>query len=248
MASRVGVIMNDSVKGWNRLSLITTGAGLSALVGAAILLVLSVTGIVGEGSYDGPEEAPAIIATPRELLRRHLPTPTASPPPPSAAPIESLAMPRFDVEGPIVVLGVDSDGVMETPDGPTGVAWYDFSARPGYPVEVDGGNAVFSGHVDYYNYGPAVFWHLKDLERDDVIEVRLTDGTVYRYGVVSREQVNAATARVQEIVGSAPEEMITLITCGGTFDSSVGEYDQRVIVRAARIYEETQDTVAQSVP
>ena len=112
----------------------------------------------------------------------------------------------------------------------------------------DGGNAVFSAHVDYYNYGPAVFWHLKDLERNDVIEVRLTDGTVYRYSVVSREQVNAATARVQEIVGKAPEEQITLITCGGTFDAGVGEYDQRVIVRAARIYEDTQDTIAQSAP
>ena len=102
--------------------------------------------------------------------------------------------------------------------------------------------------MDYYNYGPAVFWHLKDLERDDVIEVHLTDGTVYRYGVISREQVDAATANVQEIVGDSPEEIITLITCGGTFNASLGEYNQRVIVRAVRLYEDVPDTVAQSVP
>lgn len=234
--------------GWNRLSLITTGVGLCALVGAAVVLVLSVAGTAGDEPYAAPDEAPPIIATPRQLVRNYLPTPTASPRPPSAAPIELLAIPRFGVEGPIVVRGVDSNGVMETPDGPTSIAWYDFSARPGFPVEVDGGNAVFSAHVDYYNYGPAVFWNLKDLERNDVIEVRLTDGTVYQYGVISREQVYAATARLEEIVGETPEQSITLITCGGTFDSSVREYDQRVIVRAARIYEKPQDTLAQGAP
>ncbi|MCH7698256.1 MAG: class F sortase [Chloroflexi bacterium] len=240
--------MSGRATGWNRLSLITTGVGLCTLVGAAVLLVLSVAGTAGDEPSAAPDEAPPIIATPRQLVRKYLPTPTASPPPPSAAPIELLAIPKFGVEGPIVVRGVDSNGVMETPDGPTKIAWYDFSARPGFPVEVDGGNAVFSAHVDYYNYGPAVFWNLKDLKRDDVIEVRLTDGTVYKYGVISREQVNAATADLKEIVGKTPEQSITLITCGGTFDPSVGEYDQRVIVRAARIYEKPRDAVAQRAP
>lgn len=233
--------------GWSRLSLITTGAGLCALLAAAILLTLSVAGIGGEETYVGPPDATPIIPTPRELVRNLQPTPTASPPPPSAAPIDSLAIPRFDVVAPIVVLGVTDNGVMETPSGPTDVAWYDFSARPGFPVATDGGNSVFSGHVDYHNYGPAVFWHLKDLERDDVIEVRLADGTVYRYGVISREQLDASTANVREIVGDTPEEIVTLITCGGTFNAALGEYDQRVIVQAARIDEEGA-ALAESAP
>ena len=221
--------------GWNRLSLATMGAGLTALAAAGLLFLLSLTGVVGEDAYEGPPAAPSIVETPREFVRLIQPTPTASPPPPSEAPIASLSIPRFDVEAAIVVLGVDDDGVMETPDGPLNVAWYDFSARPGFAPEAEGGNAVFSGHVDYYNYGPAVFWHLKDLERDDVIEVRLADGTVYRYGVSERKTVDAQTANIGEIVGDTLEEVITLITCGGLFDPNVGEYDQRVIVRATRI-------------
>jgi LPXTG-site transpeptidase (sortase) family protein len=155
--------------------------------------------------------------------------------PPNEAPVASLSIPRFAVVAAIVVLGVNEVGVMEAPDGPLNVAWYDFSSRPGFAPGAEGGNAVFSGHVDYYDYGPAVFWNLKDLERDDVIEVRLTDGTVYRYAVSERRTVEAKTAPVREIIGHTLEEVITLITCGGSFDPGIGEYDQRVIVRATRI-------------
>ncbi len=209
-------------------------AGLIALLAAGVLFVLQLTGAVGDEGYSGPGTSIDIgdissVLTPA-------PTPTAELPPPSEAPIEMISIPRFDIEAPIVTLGVDGQGVMETPDSPTVVAWYDFSGRPGFaPEESNGGNAVFSGHVDYYDYGPAVFWNLKDLELDDEIEVRLADGTVYRYGVTSRNQYNAATAPIQEIVGDTPNEVITLITCGGTFDPSIGEYDDRVIVRAQRI-------------
>jgi LPXTG-site transpeptidase (sortase) family protein len=220
---------------WSKLSLAAMGAGIVALAAAGVLLVLSIVGVVDEEVYDGPPSALDIEATPQTLVEQALPTPTALPIPPSDAPIASLAIPRFAVVAAIVVLGVNEVGVMETPDGPLNVAWYDFSSRPGFAPAAEGGNAVFSGHVDYFDFGPAVFWNLKDLERDDVIEVRLTDGTVYRYAVSERRTVDAKTAPIQEIVGDTLEEVITLITCGGSFDEGFGEYEQRVIVRATRI-------------
>ena len=238
---------SESPTRWNKLSLAVMGAGVVSLLAAGVLFALSITGTVGDNGYSGPGTSVDIgdisaILTPAA-------TPTAELPPPSDAAINRIAIPRFGVEAPIVVLGVDDNGVMETPDGPTKVAWYDFSARPGYPVDEDGGNAVFSGHVDYYNYGPAVFWNLRNLELEDEIEVGLTDGTMYRYSVISRKQYNAATAPIREIVGDTPTEVITLITCGGTFDPSVGEYDDRVIVRAQRIYEDPATSIeAQASP
>ena len=230
---------------WNRLSLVVMSAGLLSLLAAGVLFALQITGTVGDQGYSGPGTSVDIgdissVLTPE-------PTPTAELPPPSEAPIEQILIPRFGVEASIVTLGVDAQGVMQTPDGPLNVAWYDFSARPGFPPQDGrGGNAVFSGHVDYYNYGAAVFWNLRNLELDDEISVRLADGTVYRYGVISRNEYDAVTAPIQEIVGDTPNEVVTLITCGGVFDSSVGEYNNRVVVRAQRIYDPQAPTGAQA--
>jgi LPXTG-site transpeptidase (sortase) family protein len=151
-------------------------------------------------------------------------------PPPSDAPTASFAIPRFGVDASVVVLGVDENGAMETPEGPWEVAWYDFTARPGF-----GSNAVFSGHVDARytgSPGPAVFWNLKDLEQGDRIEVRLADGTVHEYAVISRWSVDADTADVGSIVGPTEKEVVTLITCGGDAGTA---YQQRLIVRAERV-------------
>ena len=211
----------------SRLSLVVMGAGVASLVAAITLFVLTLTGFLGSDGYSGPGTITGVIGDIRSALT---PQPTATPnlPPPSDAPIARLAIPRFEVDAPVVVRSVDAAGVMQTPDGPEDVAWYDFSAKPGY-----GSNAVFSGHVDYINYGPAVFWSLKDLEMNDTVEVRLVDGTVYKYRVVARDQVYAATANIGEIVGGTPRDVVTLITCGGGWDGH--QYDQRVIVRAERV-------------
>ena len=71
---------------------------------------------------------------------------------------------------------------------------------------------------------------------------------MYRYGVISRNQYKAATAPIREIVGDTPNEVITLITCGGVFDPNVGEYDDRVVVRAQRIYESAPSLEANVSP
>lgn len=225
---------------WNRLSLAIMGAGVASLVAAAVLFVLILTDTVDGGGYDGPGVISTPFGTPVSVQSRQptptspasVPSPTISPTPPSDAPIVRLAIPKFDVDAPVVVRGVNALGEMETPDGPTEVAWYDFSARPGF-----GSNAVFSAHVDYINYGPAVFWNLKDLQQDDRVQVRLEDGTVYEYRVVSKEQIDAATTDIGHIVGATPDEVVTLITCGGTFRWDTHQYDQRVIVRAERIFD-----------
>lgn len=219
---------------WNRLSLIAMSAGVGALAAAALLFGLSSLGVIDDG---GPRYSDAGTVTGFGNVLESLPSPApASPtpagPPPSEAPIARLLIPSIGVDAAVVVKGIDPNGVMQSPNNAWDVAWYDFSARPGF-----GGNAVFSGHVDYHDVGPAVFWELRNLQMGDLIQVRLADGTQYSYGVTALNSFEASTAPVADIVGPTPKEVVTLITCGGTFDRSIRQYSHRVVVRAERLPE-----------
>ncbi len=223
---------------WQRLSVVVMAAGLLSLLAAGVLLALTLTGNLGNKGYSGPGTT-VDIGDIREALTP-LPTATIAFPPGVDAPIAQLVIPKYEVAAPVQVKGVDANNVMVSPDGPTNVAWYDFSAKPGF-----GGNAVFSGHVDYINYGPAVFWHIKDLVPGDTIEVRLEGGTVYKYAVSAINSVSASPSEeeLREIVGPSQTDIVTLITCSGAFSYETHQYDQRTIVRAQRVLEPTTATI-----
>lgn len=122
------------------------------------------------------------------------------------------------------------DGLMQDPTGPHVVAWYGQTERVGIP-----GNAVFAGHVDYADVGPAVFARVGELGVGDSIEVVAATGAQYVYAVEWSEFYPAATAPVDEILRQTEVEEITLITCGGAFDEIAGIYSDRLIVRAQRV-------------
>lgn len=215
---------------WNRLSILSLVLGIAALAAAAVLFALSYTGVIGGASGNSTiDTVPGFnVETFLQSAPPASPTPLATPP--SEAPVVALVIPSINVDAPVSAKGVDGDGVMEAPNGPWDVVWYNFSSRPGF-----GGNAVFSGHVDYRNVGPAVFYNIKNLNAGDLVEVRLADGTVYQYRVTAKWQFPADDAPVAQIVGPTPNESVTLITCIGTFSRATGQYDQRLVVRAERV-------------
>ncbi len=149
--------------------------------------------------------------------------------PSAPAPPASLDLPRLGISAPVLVLRVDAEGTMQTPDRPDAVAWYDFSPRPGA-----GGNAVFAGHLDFARTGAAVFWRLRDARTGDEVVLRLADGALLRYQVSDVRTFDVATAPIGQIVGPTASDAITLITCAGRFDRRAAQYDQRLVVRAVR--------------
>jgi LPXTG-site transpeptidase (sortase) family protein len=216
----------------NKISIGLISLGSVLIVSALTLMVLVLTGVIGSGTSGNSDLN--TITTFGEPIKTATagpsPTPPAQFPPGDNSPVERLIVDAARIDAAVVVKGVDAAGVMQTPDNAYDTAWYDFTARPGF-----GGNSVFSGHVDYIHVGEAVFWNLKDLNPGDLIQVRLADGTLYKYGVSSKLLYDSETAPVDEIVGRTPKETVTLITCGGTFNSATHQYDKRLVVRAERI-------------
>ncbi len=228
---------------WNRFSLIALTVGVVMLLSSAVLFVLVLGDTFGGDSFEGPGNSvefgdPDVVLTPQ-------PSPTSAVEPPSDSPIERILIPGYEVDAPVIVLGLDDQNKMEAPEEPCDVAWYDFTSYPGF-----GSNAVFSGHVDWFNLGSqgcrcdspggcggagaAVFWDLKNMVMGDLVEVRLQDGTVYQYEVISRRQVSGSSD-FREIVSGTEKEIITLITCGGSFNREIGHYRDRVVLQAERI-------------
>ena len=191
-------------------------AGLLILVAVAVFI-----GLRAGSEKDGSDRSVVVTASP---------VPTSAVATPSGAPPARIVIPRVGVDAPITTKGMSADGVMEAPDGPEDVAWYGFTARPG-----SGSNAVFSAHVDYHGYGPAVFADLKRLEKGDLVEVHTADGAVYRYEVTLSLSYPAETAPFEDIVGPTSREVITLITCAGSFDQAARQYSHRLVVRAERV-------------
>ncbi len=145
----------------------------------------------------------------------------------------AIRIEQAGVDAPIET-GSIVDGVMQNPTGPWVVIWYDELAVPG-----EGGNAVMAGHVDYWDTGPAIFWHLRDLVPGDLIQVTTEDGEGLEYASEWSKLYKVATDLTpevirEEIVGPTGQESLTLITCGGPFDPDTGEYLERMVIRARR--------------
>jgi LPXTG-site transpeptidase (sortase) family protein len=129
------------------------------------------------------------------------------------------------------MLGFERDSrTPATPNTPWGVGWYEFSDFPGAP-----GNAVFSGHVDWYTGAPAVFGKLRNVQVGDPVYIVLAEGTPVVYQVETTEWVEPDTADIDAIFGATEREAVTFITCGGAWNAVARDYSHRLIVRAYRV-------------
>ena len=83
--------------------------------------------------------------------------------------------------------------------------------------------------------GKAVFYHVGALKKDDDIQVIGDDNQQYPFKVEWVRKIDMTKTGadgIRQIVGKTADERLTLITCGGDFDSVTGEYKERIVVRA----------------
>lgn len=139
------------------------------------------------------------------------------------------------------------DGQMMDPSGPWVVAWYEGTGL----LHEKSRNMLYSGHVDYWDVGPAVFRNLAAMPPGTPITVLGDMGGQAVYAIEYIERVTLAQMtpeKMQEITAPTPYEALTIITCGGEFDYNVGEYLQRDVVRARLVQDEGTPAQAQQQP
>ncbi len=145
------------------------------------------------------------------------------PPSPVRLGIESIG-----VDAPVDGYGVDpTTGQMEVPYNVVEVAWYRYGPSPGQP-----GSAVMAAHVDLAGRGPGVFFDLREVEPGAEVVVEYEDGSHAVFKVEARIVYEKTDLPLDVIFSRGGPPVLTLITCGGAFNSSARSYDSNVVVYA----------------
>jgi sortase (surface protein transpeptidase) len=138
-----------------------------------------------------------------------------------------IEIPSIGVASSLDRLGRAPDGTIQEPRRWQVAGWYAPGTRPGDP-----GSAVVLGHVDSKG-GPAVFFRLRELRRGDQVHVARADGSVVRFAVQRTEQYPKRRFPTDEVYYPTLTPALRLVTCGGSFDATVGHYRSNIIVFAA---------------
>jgi len=205
-------------------------AGFGAL--AALCLALPVLAGCSAAPTVSPSARPTVSATPS-------PRPTAPDVPKMDASVGSVTAAtviapvriRFDrlgIDMSITAEGLDAKGAMALPDNAADAGWYKFS--PGLAAKE--GATVVAAHIDSRHDGIGPFSKLKNAVAGDVFGA---DGSTAAYTVSELRQVGKIDAPMGEVFDMSGPPRLSLVTCGGVFNSNTGHYLDNIIVTATPV-------------
>ncbi|SDL16274.1 class F sortase [Streptomyces indicus] len=141
---------------------------------------------------------------------------------------DHLTIPSIKVDADLDTVGLDSSGAMQTPpfDKPMEASWYKDGPTPG-----EKGAAAIAGHMDTPQVEKAVFYNLKDLKKDQEIDIRREDGTTAVFKVDDVETYKKADFPTDKVYGKTDRAELRLITCGGDLTKD-RHWDSNVVVFA----------------
>lgn len=136
-----------------------------------------------------------------------------------------LQITSIGVDSRLMDLGLQDDGTMEVPPSGFPAGWYDGAPTPG-----ELGPAIIAGHVDWK--GPGVFYNLHNLLPGDRVTVTRKDGSTPVFRVTRVEQFPKNRFPTKTVYGNIDHAGLRLITCGGTFNSQSGHYEDNIVAFA----------------
>ncbi|MFC4069919.1 class F sortase [Actinoplanes subglobosus] len=160
------------------------------------------------------------------------PTPVVAGTVPSTAPTVAparLRIPAVGLDAVVEAVGVDTGtGEFAVPADVDRVGWYRFG--PGYNASA--GSIVIAGHVDAADQGKGAFFRLGELESGDEVTLVGPGGRERTFEVTARKRYRKTAVPLDEYFARDGVVRLTLITCGGPFDTRTRHYRDNVVVTA----------------
>lgn len=140
----------------------------------------------------------------------------------------TVTLPSLRVSAPIVRVGIDADRLMVVPKNAGDVGWLDQGGIPGRT-----NNVVLAGHIRYSG-AAGTFSRLAELQPGAFVVLTI-DKRHLIYRVLWNCSFPRDTNLVDHIMGYTDVPSVTLISCGGVFDTAARTHTNRIAVRAERV-------------
>ncbi|WP_432082287.1 class F sortase [Streptomyces sp. WAC 04229] len=137
-----------------------------------------------------------------------------------------VTIPAIGVSSALEGLGLDRDGVMETPQDPDLAGWYTPGPTPGQQ-----GPAVIAGHVTW-NGDQSVFYRLAELTAGEAVTVTRKDGRTATFTVDRVEQYPKDEFPTVDVYRNIDQAGLRLITCAGDYSTTERRYADNIVVYA----------------
>lgn len=138
---------------------------------------------------------------------------------------KKISIQAIGVDAYVQRMGVDQNKKMATPNNIHLTGWFVDTQQPG-----QNGLSVIAGHVTGVK-GDGVFKNLNKLKTGDTFTVENGDGTVKNFKVIDVKQAKESES-ADYLFSQQPniKSQLNLVTCGGKFNSSTRQYEDRIIV------------------
>jgi len=147
--------------------------------------------------------------------------------PAGVAPPVEVDIPAIGVTSSLEDLHLLPDGTIAAPADYGKAGWFADGVLPGAR-----GPAIIAGHVDSHKNGAEVFYRLHELQPDDLVVVKRSDGTSATFRITNVEQYPKDDFPVSLVYGPTPGPALRLVTCGGQFDRNAGHYRSNTVAFA----------------
>jgi hypothetical protein len=141
-----------------------------------------------------------------------------------------IEIPRLAAVAPIVDVSTLPGGELDVPLNPKVVGWWKYGAKPGAAR----GTAILDGHINFAGVD-GVLARIGTLNPGDTVYVYgVTAGKTTRLGfkITGVRTYNKQALPYKEIFDQKSVGRLAIVTCGGPFDASTGNYLDNIVAFA----------------